>query len=317
MAKALHLSEKDVLSALTGVGSGPCDIRTEKNLFIGPRSSTSSISDEPCRINDEDTIHYITPATSCDISIASELGEEEEGICMLHEIPCLYKLFETYEKEPSESLVSSTISCIEPEIQRTLAIIKPDAVKYQDAILRAITEAGLYILHKRFVHLTPEQVSEIYSQHYGRPSFPHIVVNMSWAPVLCLCVSGINAIEKWKNMIGPSFVINSQWFLRRSMRTKFGLLDNIPDALHASENLRDSCKENRYIIPESIIEPILTVEEQVQDFCNMYVNPTLTKGLTEVIRVKPADPICYLAEWLLKNNPYQPQLPFALAVVPT
>lgn len=44
----------------------------------------------------------------------------------------------------------------------------------------------------------------------------------------------------------------------------------------------------------------------VQDYCDENVHPTLLKGLREIVQVKPADPISFLAEWLLINNPFQP-----------
>lgn len=41
---------------------------------------------------------------------------------------------------------SSTVSCVEPELQRTLAFVRPEAMQYQDVIVRAVTEAGFSII---------------------------------------------------------------------------------------------------------------------------------------------------------------------------
>lgn len=57
--------------------------------------------------------------------------------------------------------------------------------------------------------------------------------------------------------------------------------------------------------------------EKVWDYCNLYVNTTLLDGLTELVRVKPIEPILFLAEWLLLNNPFQPRYPNEIAVLPT
>lgn len=51
----------------------------------------------------------------------------------------------------NSSKSSSTISCNEPDLQRTLAIIKPEAMKYKDVIIRAIKEAGLKIINVSIV----------------------------------------------------------------------------------------------------------------------------------------------------------------------
>ena len=46
--------------------------------------------------------------------------------------------------------------------------------------------------------------------------------------------------------------------------------------------------------------------DRVTDYCNLYVNPTLLDGLAELVRVKPIEPILYLAGWLLSHDPFQP-----------
>ncbi|KAF5275823.1 hypothetical protein FQR65_LT04061 [Abscondita terminalis] len=310
------LCEKDILAALMGVKPNTGgDPRLDKNIFLSDHSlSSSETSDDVDSSSKFDSaMHYISPASMSPLSDMSDF----EGVpgAYFYKSPSFMRFLHEYGKETVS--ISSTISCVEPEIQRTLAIVKPDAMKYEDVILRAINQAGLFILNKRCVHFTPEQVSEIYSQHYGGPAFPRMVVNMSFGPVLCLCMCGYNAVEKWKSMIGVNHVISAKWFYPMSMRVRFGLRPNVPDALHASENYTEGLKENRYVYPEGIIEPIMTEEDKVTDYFNTYVNPTLLKGLTEVCRVKPEDPICCLAEYLLKNNPYQPQFPDTLTLLPT
>ncbi|KAK5649662.1 hypothetical protein RI129_000691 [Pyrocoelia pectoralis] len=260
-----------------------------------------------------DTVHYISPASMSAISDKSTTHEEYDTY--QYSSPTFMKELHEYDLQSGSYSVSTSGG--EPQLQRTLAIVKPEAVHYEDVILRAIANAGIKLIHKRCIHLTPEQVSEIYSQHYGRPSFPHTVAEMSIGPVLSLCLGGLNVIDKWRHMIGKNNAINAEWFYPISMRKRFGLQRNIPDTLHASENLMAALKENRYFYLDGIIEPLLSDEANVADYCNLYINPTLLKGLVETIRVKPADPICYLAEWLLKNNPFQPQFSEAIATLPT
>lgn len=94
-------------------------------------------------------------------------------------------------------------------------------------------------------------MSEIYAKHYGSPNFPHTVVSMSVGPILSISLSGVNAIDKWKKMIGQEEVIREEWFYPISMRKRFGLHDKLPDALHSSKTARDAVKENIYFFPES------------------------------------------------------------------
>jgi hypothetical protein len=55
-----------------------------------------------------------------------------------------------------------------------------------------------------------------------------------------------------------------------------------------------------------ILEPLLT-GEAVTDYLAESVNPTLLEGLAQLCKVKPADPVVWLADWLLMNNPNKPR----------
>ncbi|KAB0800132.1 hypothetical protein PPYR_08012 [Photinus pyralis] len=314
-SKQLKISDRDILSSLTsGKVTEEENPRFEKNIILSSDVQLCQNVDADDSIVDE-VVHYLSPASMSVISDKTATQEEYYG-AYDYASPTFMQQLHEYGLHTIASYTAST-SFVPSELQRTLAIVKPEAIHYQDVILRAIEYAGIKIIHKRRIHLTPEQVSEIYSQHYGSPSFPHMVIKMSVGPILSLCLGGLDVIDKWKNMIGNNNAISSEWFYPISMRKRFGLQRNIPDSLHASENLPAALKENRYFNPDSVIEPLICEEGNVTDYCNLYVNPTLLKGLSETVRVKPADPICYLANWLLKNNPFQPQYPEAIAILPT
>ncbi|GJQ68928.1 hypothetical protein Trydic_g6115 [Trypoxylus dichotomus] len=256
----------------------------------------------------DDTVHYMSPVSP--LSGRTDYEGDQD-------LDYFQFLKPTMRQDESSTYKSSTISCLEPELQRTIAIVKPDAMVYEDVVVRAINEAGFSTIAKRYVHFTPEQVSEFYSQYYGSPAFPHQVVSMSVAPVLVLSLADINAVAKWRDLVGPDKVIRDEWFVPMSMRVRFGLQDNIQNGVHASENLHDANKENRYVYPKSILEPFICEHEKVNDYCGLYINPTLLDGLTALVKTKPIDPIMYLAEWLLRNNPFQPRFSKDINLLPT
>jgi nucleoside diphosphate kinase len=275
---------------------------SESSLRLPVTKAPSYTTDDPWVT--QDTIHYLSPVTT-----ARTVYEGDFDYSRF--VPFLGGL-----SLPAFS-TESTISCEEPGLQRTLAIIKPEAMIYKDVVLKAIVDKGFSIIGERTVHLTPEQVAEIYAQHYGCPSFPNMVVSVSLGPLLVLSLAGLNAVEKWKSMVGPYKTLQSEWFLPLNVRNRFGFHVDIPDALHASENFKDANRENRYFYPQSILEPIISELYKVEDYCNLYVNPTLLNGLVQLVRKKPADPIIFLAEWLLINNPFQPTVPYRVAMAPT
>ena len=56
-------------------------------------------------------------------------------------------------------------------VERTLAIVKPDAIEKAEEIEDIILRTGFTILQRRRVHLTPEQASDFYAEHYGMRFF--------------------------------------------------------------------------------------------------------------------------------------------------
>ena len=54
------------------------------------------------------------------------------------------------------------------QLERTLALIKPDSINDTDEIVRLIKSSGFSILAQRRVKLSPEQVSDFYAEHYGK-----------------------------------------------------------------------------------------------------------------------------------------------------
>lgn len=66
-----------------------------------------------------------------------------------------------------------------------------------------------------------------------------------------------------------------------------------------------------------VLDPVITEETKVCDYCSLYLNPTLLNGLTHLVKTKPVDPVLFLAEWLLMNNPFQPRFPADIAITET
>jgi len=57
---------------------------------------------------------------------------------------------------------------------------------------------------KRRVHMTPEQTSDFYAEHYGKMFFPSLVAYMSNGPILAIVLAKQSAIAYWRQLIGPT-----------------------------------------------------------------------------------------------------------------
>lgn len=91
-------------------------------------------------------------------------------------------------------------------LQRTLAIIKPDAVarKLSGKIIERIEAEGFKIVAMKLVHLTKSQAEGFYQVHRGKSFFDELTDFMSSGPCIPLILEAENAIEKWRNVMGAT-----------------------------------------------------------------------------------------------------------------
>ena len=90
--------------------------------------------------------------------------------------------------------------------ERTLAIIKPDAVEglVAGAILQRIEREGFQIRAMRRLHLTKAQAEGFYAVHRERPFFASLTGFMSSGPAIVLVLEASDAIRKWRTLMGAT-----------------------------------------------------------------------------------------------------------------
>ncbi len=91
-------------------------------------------------------------------------------------------------------------------MQRTFAIIKPDAVELRFAgqILARIEEAGFLVRGMRLHHLTKHEAEGFYAVHRERPFFGELTDFMSSGPCVLLALEAPDAIAKWRALMGAT-----------------------------------------------------------------------------------------------------------------
>jgi nucleoside-diphosphate kinase len=90
--------------------------------------------------------------------------------------------------------------------ERTLAIIKPDAIERRLAgrILQRIEEAGFTIRAMRRVRLTKRAAEGFYHVHRERPFFGSLTEFMSSGPAIVMVLEAPDAIRKWRTLMGAT-----------------------------------------------------------------------------------------------------------------
>jgi len=91
-------------------------------------------------------------------------------------------------------------------MERTFAIIKPDAVKARKAgrILTRVEEAGFTIRGLRFTHLTKAEAEGFYAVHRERPFFASLTAFMSSGPCIVMALEAPDPIKKWRTLMGAT-----------------------------------------------------------------------------------------------------------------
>jgi nucleoside-diphosphate kinase len=91
-------------------------------------------------------------------------------------------------------------------MERTLAIIKPDAVGRGLAgkILQRIEESGFQIRAMRLVRLSKAEAEGFYAVHRERPFFKSLTEFMSSGPAVVLALEAPDAIKKWRTLMGAT-----------------------------------------------------------------------------------------------------------------
>jgi len=91
-------------------------------------------------------------------------------------------------------------------VERTLSIIKPDAVAGNliGEILMRFEKAGLQIIAARMAHLSKEDAEGFYAVHKERPFFGELVAFMTSGPVMIQVLEGENAVSKNRELMGAT-----------------------------------------------------------------------------------------------------------------
>lgn len=126
-------------------------------------------------------------------------------------------------------------------IEKTLAIIKPDAVakKVYGTIIQKIIDAGFTILGMKLLKISPEQAGIFYEIHKERPFYKDLVDYMSSGYILPIALEKDNAIEDFRKLIGNTDPLLAD---EGTIRKLFGESKAI-NAIHGSDSIENGLKE--------------------------------------------------------------------------
>jgi len=132
---------------------------------------------------------------------------------------------------------------------RTLAIIKPDAVENQctEAICERIVKAGFIILTSKMIHMTKAETESFYAVHQGRPFYEELTTFMSSGQCMVLALEKENAVDAWRETIGATNPAEAaEGTIRKDFATNLG-----KNAVHGSDSDQNAEKEIAFFFLQS------------------------------------------------------------------
>ena len=137
-------------------------------------------------------------------------------------------------------------------MDRTFSIIKPDATKRNitGRINKIIEENGLRIIAQKRIKLTQDQAEKFYAIHKKKPFFNQLIQFMTSEPVVVQVLSGNNAVEKYRAIMGATNPENAE---EGTIRKLFAI--NMQDnSVHGSDSIENAAIEIDFFFkPDEIV----------------------------------------------------------------
>ncbi|MDH5493860.1 MAG: nucleoside-diphosphate kinase [Myxococcales bacterium] len=132
-------------------------------------------------------------------------------------------------------------------IERTLSIIKPDAVEQHKIgeVVAMIEGAGLQIRAMRMIHLSRPQAEGFYAVHRERPFFGELVEFMTRGPVVVMVLEAEGAVAAYRALMGATNPAEAaEGTIRKAVGTNVG-----ENACHGSDSAENARIEVGYFFP--------------------------------------------------------------------
>eukprot|EP01064_Diplonema_japonicum_P036992 TRINITY_DN854_c3_g1_i1.p1 TRINITY_DN854_c3_g1~~TRINITY_DN854_c3_g1_i1.p1 ORF type:complete len:210 (+),score=51.62 TRINITY_DN854_c3_g1_i1:39-632(+) len=188
------------------------------------------------------------------------------------------------------------------ELEQTVAIIKPDAVRngHTPAVLESIRDEGFVVVAQKVVVMTEEMAGEFYEEHRGKQFFGTLIDYMSGGPSRVLVLAKVDAILDWRKALVDR------------LRVKFAEDPDRPghphptyNGLHGSSDPQSAAREVKFWF-SSVTNTRLPTPSEAREYTEAKLKPILVKALTELVKVRPQNQVKWLSEYLIENNPNKP-----------
>ena len=129
-------------------------------------------------------------------------------------------------------------------IEKTLSIIKPDAVErnLQETIKKNFLENSFTIKEEKKIHISKNEAEEFYKVHQSKPFYEELCNYLSSGPIVVLILERENAVLENRKLMGATDPIKAE---EGTLRKKYGIsIDK--NSVHGSDSLENAKKEIQF-----------------------------------------------------------------------
>ena len=138
-------------------------------------------------------------------------------------------------------------------IERTLSIVKPDAVEKHKAgeIIARLEKEGFVVRAMKRLHLTRAEAEGFYAEHKGRGFFDELVTFMSRSPIIVMALEREDAVAKYREVIGAT---DPHKAAEGTIRKLYGASVG-ENAVHGSDKVSTAAREIGYFFAGYEVSP--------------------------------------------------------------
>ncbi|KAB0343925.1 hypothetical protein FD754_020851 [Muntiacus muntjak] len=134
--------------------------------------------------------------------------------------------------------------------EKTLALIKPDAVSKAGEIIEIINKAGFTLTKLKMMTLSRKEATDFHIDHQSRPFLNELIQFITSGPIIAMEILRDDAICEWKRLLGPANSGLARTDAPESIRALFGT-DGIKNAAHGPDSLACAAREMELFFPSS------------------------------------------------------------------
>ncbi|XP_050816342.1 nucleoside diphosphate kinase 7 isoform X5 [Gopherus flavomarginatus] len=134
--------------------------------------------------------------------------------------------------------------------ERTLALVKPDAVPKIGELVDIIINAGFTITKAKMMVLSRKEAMDLHVDHQSKPFYNELLHFITSGPAVAMEILGDDAVSEWKKLLGPANSGVARADAPGSIRAMFGT-DGIRNAAHGPDSFASAARELELFFPSS------------------------------------------------------------------